>query len=83
MMRYAYALEEGIQFLVFTSPIRLHGNDFAIKKAFNKTLKIMKTLKDFRFVAKQINPSEFTEIIDKTNIIIEFAYRSRCGTPYI
>jgi hypothetical protein len=43
-------------------PVGLHSNILAVKRAFNKVLKILKTLKDFRLMEKQINPSEFAEI---------------------
>jgi hypothetical protein len=43
----------------------------------------MKALKNFRFVSKQINPSKFAEIIDKTHIISVSPNRRGCWTPYI
>jgi hypothetical protein len=30
-MRYAYRLKKGMEFLIFTSPVSLHSNDFLIK----------------------------------------------------
>jgi hypothetical protein len=43
----------------------------------------MKFLKDFRFVANKIDPSKFTKIISKADIIIVSSYRSRYRTPHI
>jgi hypothetical protein len=62
MVRDPNALKKGIQLLILTTRVGLHNNILAVKRAFNKVLKILKTLKDFRLMAKQINPSEFAEI---------------------
>ena len=56
---------------------------FFIKLAFNKLLKVTKTLKDLRLVTQKIHPSEFAEIIDKTHIIGFASNRRGCRTPYI
>jgi len=69
MMRNAYFCKEGTKLLVFTAPIRLHSKNFSVKLPFNKSLKFMKTLKNFALVAQQIDPSELAEIINKTHII--------------
>lgn len=44
------ALKKGVKFLILTSPISLHGQDLAIKKAFNKLLKEVKLLKNIRLI---------------------------------
>jgi hypothetical protein len=43
----------------------------------------MKALENFIFMAQQIDPSEFTEIIYKANIISLPSNRIRSRTPYI
>ena len=45
----AYALKNRMEFLVFTTPIRLHGKNFAIKEAFNMLLKKVELLKHIKF----------------------------------
>jgi hypothetical protein len=59
-----------IQFLIFFSPFDLHGKNFLIKQALNKRLELFKLLKNLIFVLKQIDPSEFTIIINKADIIL-------------
>jgi hypothetical protein len=43
-----YSLEEGIEFLIFSSPVTLNGDYFPVKFPFNKVLEIMKNLEDIR-----------------------------------
>jgi hypothetical protein len=69
--------------LVLTPPIRLDSNYFPVKEPFNKVLKIGKSLKHFGFVAKQIDPSKFTEVINEANIVIVSAKGTWGRTPYI
>jgi hypothetical protein len=83
MMNNAYTLKETVQFLIFTNPISLHGENFATKLALNILLKIKKDLIHFRTFLKQINPSKLAKIINETYIIRMFAYRERSRTPYI
>jgi hypothetical protein len=52
-------LEKGVQALVFASPIGLNNNYFPVKHPLNKVLKISESLKDFRFMAKQIDSVKF------------------------
>jgi hypothetical protein len=40
--------EEGMKFLIFTSPVCLYGKDLAIELSFYKSLKFLKFLKHFR-----------------------------------
>jgi hypothetical protein len=44
MMCDANFLKETMEFFIFTTPISLHSNNFGIKFAFNKLLKIKKDL---------------------------------------
>ena len=74
MMRDANALKEGIQLLIFPSPVSCEN--FSIKLAFNHSLEFMKFLKNFRFMTKQINPCKLAEIINEANVITVFANRS-------
>ena len=83
MVRYAYALEEGIKFLVFPSPIRLDSNNLTIKLSFNKCLKVLKNLKDIGSFLKEIDPCVFAVIIYETHIIILFIDRITGRPPYI
>ena len=69
MMRDANALKEGIQLLIFPSPVSLHSENFSIKLAFNPSLEFMKFLKNFRFMTKQINPCKLAKIINEANVI--------------
>jgi hypothetical protein len=44
MMGNAIFLEERMEFLIFTTPIGLHGDDYSAKFALNQLLKIEKHL---------------------------------------
>jgi hypothetical protein len=46
-------------------------------------LKVKKSLINIRTLLKQIDPSEFTKIIDKAYIVLMFPNRKRCWSPYI
>jgi hypothetical protein len=50
VMRDPYSLEEGIEFLIFSSPITLDRNNFLIELPFNKVLKVMKYLENVRLL---------------------------------
>jgi len=69
MMCNSNALKKELSFWYSPPPVSLHSKNFAIKELFNKSLKFMKTLKNFALVAQQIDPSELAEIINKTHII--------------
>jgi hypothetical protein len=56
-------------------PISLHGYDLSVKETFDMSLEIMKLLKDFRFMFKQVNSSKLAKIIKKTNIITMISNR--------
>jgi hypothetical protein len=76
-MSNANALEKGIEFLILTPPICLHCNNFLVKETLNKMLKIMKFLKDIRFIFQQIDPCKLAKIINKTNIVFISSNRIR------
>jgi hypothetical protein len=69
----ANSVKKGIEALIFTTPVRLHGYDFTIKHSFNKALKFFEEFEDFGFVTNQVNPNEFTIIINKANIVFLIA----------
>jgi len=83
MMRDAKTLDKGIKFLIFPSTISLRSHNFLIKHAFNKLLEIMEPLKDFRFMAQQIDPCEFAIVINETNIKVILANKSGSRSPHI
>jgi hypothetical protein len=69
MMRNTNGTKKKIKTLILATPVSLHGYDLAIKHSLNKTLKLFKEFKHFGFMMKKIKSSEFTEIINKTDII--------------
>jgi hypothetical protein len=54
MVSNANASKKGVEGLIFTPPIRLNCQNFTIKLTFNKILKILKALKNFRLMANEI-----------------------------
>jgi hypothetical protein len=72
MVGDSYLGEEGIEFLVLTTPIGLNGKNFVIKETFNKSLELIELLENFRFVF-EIYTCKFTEIINKAHIIFKSA----------
>ena len=70
MMRDAYPSKEVIEFFIFTSPIRLHCNNFPTKRSLDKGLELLKFREYFRFMFQQIDPCEFAEIINEAKIIL-------------
>jgi hypothetical protein len=46
-------------------------------------LEFFEFLEDFRFVSKEVDPSEFTEVVNKTNIIFISSNRITSMTRYI
>jgi hypothetical protein len=83
MVGNPYALEERIQLVVLSSPICLHGKNLSVKETFDKVLKIMKALKDLRFVFKSVNPNKLDEIIYKTHIVLLPTKRLDSRSPNI
>jgi hypothetical protein len=68
---------EGVQFLVFTTSIGLHGYYFPIKHLFHKLLKLMELLKHFGFELQSVNPCKFAIIINEANEV--FLATNRVG----
>jgi hypothetical protein len=75
--------KEGVHLLILASPICLYGNKLGIKQAFCHCLELSEFLEHFGFQTQEINPSEFTEIINKANIILLSSNRIRSRPPYI
>ena len=83
MMGNAKCLEEGIEFLVFPSPIGLDSNDLTVKLSFNECLKVLKNLEHVRSFLKKIDLGELAIVINKTNIVCVSPNRARGKTPNI
>jgi hypothetical protein len=83
MVRDPNFLEEGIEFLILISPVRLNNKNFLVKETLNKSLEFMKFLEYLKFVIKQIYPSKLTKIIIKTDIIFVASNRLTCRAPHI
>ena len=64
-----YAFKEGVLGLILATPVSLDSLYLAAELSFYQTLKFIKNRKIFRLVSQQIEPSEFTMIINKTNIV--------------
>jgi hypothetical protein len=79
----ANVLKERIKFNVFSTPVCLNMNNFMIKKALNMLLKLQKDMKHIGLTFEQIKPSEATETINKTDIILVSTHRSLGRVPYI
>jgi hypothetical protein len=69
MMVNSNFAKETIEFVIFSTPIYLHSDDFPIKLSFNKLLEIQENLINLKTLFQQIDPSEFTEIVNKAYII--------------
>jgi hypothetical protein len=76
-------LEEGIEFLILTTPIRLYNKNFLVKETFNESLKFTELLKNLRFLFKQIYPNKLAEIINKTDIVFVTSNRFTRRIPHI
>ena len=83
VMTYTNFMKEGIKFLIFTTPVGLHCYNFGIKAALNQLLEVEKDLIDIGAILKKVNPCKFTEIINKTYIILIMAYGHRSRAPII
>jgi hypothetical protein len=82
-MRNATLGEKGIQFFLFSSPIRLDGQNLSIQDALHMLLKNVKLSKHLGLMFQEKNSSVFGEIIDEANIISVSANRTRRRTPHI
>jgi hypothetical protein len=69
MMGYSNGSKKLIQSFILPTPIRLNGDDLVTNHALNKLLKFKKKLRHLRLMTKKIEPSKFTIIINKTNIV--------------
>jgi hypothetical protein len=74
------ANRQGVEFLIPSSPIGLYSKNLVPKLLFNEFLKFKKVFRNLKLVTKQIDPNEFTIIIDKTDIIV-FATKGINGRP--
>jgi hypothetical protein len=83
MVGYTNFLEERMQLLILSAPIKLDNKDFLVKQALNKALELFETLKHLRLVLKQVDPSKFTEIIYENYIIFVLANGVTSWSPYI
>ena len=83
VMRDALFLKESIEFNIFSTPVRLNSENFPIKFAFNKSLKIEKRSIHIRFTFEKIYPCKLTIVINKAYIIIITSNRGGSRTPYI
>jgi hypothetical protein len=79
----AVKLGEGVKFPILTSPVQLNSKNLLIKLPFNKTLELLKLLKHLGFELDEINPGEFTKVIDEANIILLSADGFWCRTSDI
>jgi hypothetical protein len=70
MVRDAKLGEEGVKLPILTCPVQLNNKNLSIKLSFNKTLELLKLLKHLEFDLDEINPGEFTKVIDEANIIL-------------
>jgi hypothetical protein len=82
-VRDSKLVKERIKFLIFTFPIGLHSNNFAIKKAFNESLKFSQSLENLILEFNKIDLSKFTIVINKTHIILIPTRRFSSRTPHI
>ena len=83
MVRDANVLKEKMKLLILTTPIGLDSKNFPIKQSFNKVLEFLKFLENFRLVLKQVDPSEFAKVINKTDIIFISSNGLTSRTSYI
>ena len=75
--------EKGVECFILPSPVTWDGEDFSVKLALNKFLKLLEDRVYFGVILKQIYPGELAIIINETNIIFLPSKRISCMTPYI
>jgi hypothetical protein len=61
----------------------LHGYDFTVEHAFNKTIKFSKEFEHFRLMMNERKPCEFAIIINKVDVVFLVAKEINGGTSYI
>jgi hypothetical protein len=76
-------LGEGVKLPILASPVRLNSKNLSIKLSFNKTLELLKLLNHLGFELDEINPGEFTKVIDEANAILLSGDIFLCKTPDI
>jgi hypothetical protein len=64
-------------------PVGLHCNNFAVKHAFNKRLKLFKELENFRFTTQKIRSHELAIIIDEAHVMFLIAKGINGRSPNI
>jgi hypothetical protein len=69
--------------MLFTAPISLHGYNFTIEHALNKSMKFLKKFEHLRFMTEEIKPRKFAIIINETNIIVLITKGINDRTPHI
>jgi hypothetical protein len=69
--------------MLFTAPISLHGYNFTIEHALNKSMKFLKIFEHLRFMTEEIKSRKFAIIINETNIIVLIAKGINGRTPHI
>jgi hypothetical protein len=69
--------EESMKLLVFTSPVRLNGDNLPVKKTLHKFFEFNKFREHLRLKFQWINPEKFTVIINKAHIIMFVSNRFR------
>jgi hypothetical protein len=79
-MGYPNGAKERIQPFILTTPITLDRYDLAIIHALHKSLEFFKEFKNFISMMKQVNPSEFAKIINKTGITLFMTKGVNCRT---
>jgi hypothetical protein len=69
--------------MIFSSPVRLNPFDFMVKEELNMFLKFEKYILNLRFGMKEIDPSEFSKIIDETHVVFKTTNRRYGRIPNI
>jgi hypothetical protein len=54
-------------------PVGLDSKNFLVEETFHELLKLMKLMKHIRIIFQEINPGIFAKVINKRDIIFEFA----------
>jgi hypothetical protein len=72
-----------VEMMIFSTPIGLHTFNFCIKEKFDMFLKMKRSVLNIGIGMKKVCPSEFCEIIDEANIVLETTNTRNCMTPNI
>jgi hypothetical protein len=76
-------MKVGVEMLIFPTPIKLYGDNLLIKPSFNKRLNFQEKFEDIRFMTQQIEPCEFTIIINERHILFLTTKRVNRRVPDI